>query len=142
MVVRHHASDGRPIPGHVHRLQRHISPPRASVEQVKLLVRGLDPGSMERLIATAGKQLRLGRPVTSGLPATVPKLGNRVGRINFDGPDDDIRYRHRGRTTSQLPKKGTAEVLLRLQRLVLDGPVQTLLSSNRGAAMGLQDSVH
>ena len=90
---------------------------------------------MERLVLTTGKLLRLGRPLADGLPAPVHQLRDRAGGVGVDGPDDDIRHRHRGGTTGQLQEKGTAKVFLRLQRLILDGPVQALLPGDRGAPM-------
>ena len=41
LVVRHNTGDGRPIPSHQHRLKGHTSPPRATVEEVELVVHGL-----------------------------------------------------------------------------------------------------
>ena len=135
LVVSHNASDGRPVPRNQHRLWGHTSPLRAPVEEVELLIHGLDQGRMEQLPFTAGQLLGLGRPIADGPLVPAHQLRDRAGGIGIDGPDRHVRYPSKGGTTSRLQEKGTAEVFLRLQRLVLDGPVQPFLPGNRGAPM-------
>ena len=93
---------------------------------------------MERLVIVTRKPLSFGTPVADGLLATLLKHGDRARRVGINGPNNDIRYHNGGRSTGQLQEKGTAEVLMRLQGLILDGPVQALLTGHRRANVGVQ----
>ena len=80
-------------------------------------------------------------PTSSGCPPN-DGAGARLQswRIGVDGPDNDLRYHHGGWATGQ--QEGLTKVLLWLQPLVLDGPIQPLLTGDRRTAMGVKIPSH
>ena len=97
---------------------------------------------MERLVFDPGKAAGHSRPVGDGPLATALQIDQGARGVRIDGPLNHVRNTNGRRAIRQAQQRGLIKVLLGLELLVLNGPVQALLVSHGRVALRSLSLVH
>ena len=117
-------------------------PLRPAVQQVQVAIHGLHKGRVERLIPDTGKARRHRGPVSDSLSPTTLQLLKGARGVRRNGLIDHGRHADRRRTVRKAKRQSPLEVLLGLQRLILDRPIEALLACHGRITIRTQRSIH
>ena len=97
---------------------------------------------MERLVFVPGEATGHSRPASDGLLAAALQMDQGARGVRIDGLLIHVRNADGRRAIRQAQQQGLIEVLLGLELLVLNGPLEALLASHGKVAIRPQGSVH